>query len=188
MRKLFLWLLLLSVFIMLSACAEAPEPNEAIEVATADALEACYAGEAAANEAEIAKLQTPEQVLLHRSIAELGKAANKGYDRCAGIVTNNTLQKVAMEENTKQIQVAGDVGKSAASTIVTGVLGWKAIDALPEILGAAGSDYALSSSGDMTLTDSMKTATFGDIAGENTFGGLFNPSTAEPFVLEVPIE
>jgi len=181
-------LIIIVTTIILSGCATAPTPDAEIEVATAEAIGECYKAKSTIETARIAKLHDPKDILLDRAIAGLSEAAGKGADPCR-LTTNNDLQKVAMEENTKQIVAGIDASKSAAGSIVTGLLGWKALDTLPDLFSGAGGTYNLTSQGDMSLSDSLKTSNMGDITGTNQLGGILsNPSTAEPYVFTFPAE
>lgn len=191
-KKLLSIVLFVSLFLVLmaffSGCATAPAPNAATELALADAIGECHASRAKVETARINKITDPRDLLLDRAIAGLSAAAGNNIDPCR-IITNNDLQKTAMEENTKQIVAGVDAGKSAAGSIVTGLLGWKALDVLPDLFGSAGGTYNLTSKGDMALSDSLKTSSMGDVLGQNQFGGILsNPvdNTAEPFVFGVP--
>lgn len=178
-------ILALPLLFLLSSCASAPEPNQAIEVSLNEAMTACYTAEGDIEVARLAKITDPKDILLDRAIKGLSEAAGKHVDRCAK-VTNNDLQKVAMEENTKQIAHASDFGKSAAGNIIVGLGVWKGLDVLPELFANAGTSIAVSNTGAgaLTLTDSVKTSTMGKISGTNQIGGILNPSTAEPFVVD----
>jgi len=163
-------------------CAKAPEPDHDIEMKLAEALLQCEKN----NEPVKTTYIDPKDQLLDKAITELGKAANKGNDPCASIITNNKLQAIAMQENTKQITAGVKVGESIAGNLVLGVLGWKAIDELPNLIGKGGDTYNLHSNGDMSLSDSIKSGKYGNITGnENTFGELFTSKSET--ITEIPL-
>jgi hypothetical protein len=171
--------------VILSSCATAPEPNQAVELAIYEAMGKCFDAEKGTEAEALDKLSDPKDVLLHEAIAGLTKAANKGISPCINITTNNDLQKVAMEENTKQIQAGVDFAKSAAGNIVVGVGVWKGLDVLPELFAGAGSSVVLDAGGDIALTDSLNTASVGDIFGAGDIGGMLsNPDNS--IKLDIP--
>jgi len=176
----------LAVILLLSSCATAPNPIESVELGLIDAKIACYDSKKNTTVND-SKLIDAKDILLGKAIDALAKAVDRGVDPCASITTNNDLQKVAMEENTKQIVAGVDFAKSAAGNIVVGLGVWKGLEILPDLFASSGT--TISSAGAMTLTDSVKTSTMGTVTGANTFGGILsNPATAEPFVVEVPME
>jgi len=177
------FVLVLAIVISVSGCASAPEPNQAVELAVATAIGDCHKAQATIETARIAKINDPRDLLLDRAIKGLSDAAGKTVDPCR-ITTNNDLQKVAMEENTKQIGHGADFAKSAAGNLVVGLGVWKGLDVLPELFKNAGGSTSLTSAGSMTVSDSIKTSNMGDIVGTNQLGGILNPSTTEPFVVE----
>jgi hypothetical protein len=165
--------------VILSSCATAPEPNQAVELAAYVAIGKCFDAEKGAEQETVAKLNDPKDLLLYQVLVGLTKALNKGISPCINITTNNDLQKVAMEENTKQIQAGVDFAKSAAGNIVVGVGVWKGLDVLPELFAGAGSSVVLDAGGDIALTDSLNTASVGDIFGAGDIGGMLsNPDNS----------
>jgi hypothetical protein len=168
---LLAFILLLTLF--LSSCATAPKPDRDVELGLVDAKIACYESQTATAKND-EKLTDPKDILLGKAIDALAKAVGKGVDPCAAIITNNDLQKVAMEENTKQLAAGADFAKSAAGNIVVGVGVWKGLDVLPTLFASAGSKVSLSSAGPMTLTDSLKTSSVGDVFGASSLGGILN--------------
>ncbi len=175
--------ILFVAFLLFSGCAAAPPPNQAVEKSLAEAKIACYESKAP-NSTNDEKLTDPKDILLGKAIDALAKAVDKGIDPCASIVTNNDLQKVAMEENTKQVVAGADFAKSAAGNIVVGVGVWKGLDVLPTLFASAGSKISLSSAGDMAVTDSLKTSSVGDVFGASSLGGILNNPVST--VTEVP--
>ena len=171
------------VVILLPGCATAPTPNLEVEIATAEAITACYESQTAAKNNDD-KLVDPKDILIGKAIDALSKALTKGIDICSSIITNNALQKIAMEENTKQIAAGVDFAKSAAGNIVVGVGVWKGLDVLPTLFASAGSKVSLSSAGSMTLTDSLKTSSVGDVFGASSLGGILNNPISN--ITEVP--
>ena len=187
MKYILRLLVTILVVFLLSSCAKAPDPNMAVEQVLGQALVECHKTNGDVKVASINRMETPNDVLLFNAIEGLREAASKGFDPCANIITNNKLQMVAMQENTKRIAVGTDATKSIASSGVTALLGWKGLDVLGGALDSMGSDYTFTSSGDMSISDSFKTSKMGNIWGENQFGGILsNPSTAEPFFAPAP--
>lgn len=160
--------------VILSACATAPEPDHDVEMKLAEAISDCYTAEGEVKKAAMLKLTDPKDVLLSQSISALENVATKGMDKCAQIVTNNELQKVAMQENTKQIVSAVDGGKSVAGNLVVGVLGWKGLDILPELFNGTGAAYTFNSKGDLLVNESLNSPTVGPVSGGGVVSNLFN--------------
>ncbi|KJS02245.1 MAG: hypothetical protein VR65_06280 [Desulfobulbaceae bacterium BRH_c16a] len=187
-RSIFVLLACLVSVLILSGCAVAPAPDHAVELALAGAIQECFRSSAEKEKAAIGRLETASDVLIYKAFDELGKASGRSVDPCTQITTNNDLQQTAMVENTKQIAAGIDGAKAASGDILMGVGIWRFADVLPSLVGNGGGTYNLTSKGDMSLTDSIKTSSLGDITGTNALGGILNPATADPFVLEVPIE
>lgn len=182
-----MWRILPILFLMVS-CASVPTPDPVVEAKLADAMIACHQAEEKKNAAIIAAIVDPKDALLFKAMDALEKAADKSPNRCK-VTTNNDLQVVAMQENTKRSEFWLGFGKSALNTGLTGFLGWKAIDTLPDLFGQAKSSYTLTSEGDINISDAFKNVELTNLDGTFEFSDLItNPVEEvvfEPEVAEV---
>jgi len=152
--------LVVSVFIpllILSGCAaKAPPVNPALEAAAYSAMERCYAAKETRDKAAYENM-TSDQALLAMAIDGLSAAANKGGPDPCKMLTNNDLQKVAMEETTKRIGIAGSLGGKVVTGGTVALLGGEVASVLKSGFSAAGDHTSFE--GDATVSDSYNTTT-----------------------------